>query len=145
MAGLLGELAATADAVVIDSPPLLAVADAGILASQVTGTVLVTHIGRTRLSALAQAAEVVNKAGGNLLGVVLNRLDISQNGYYSSYYSYYNYNYHYYHYSHYTDDTGPGGGHRAHAPRPWWQRVLRAAPDVSRLARRHGSPPGADQ
>jgi non-specific protein-tyrosine kinase len=89
MVELLEVLGAQADAVVLDSPPVLAVADASILASLVAGTILVVESGRTRLGACAQAAESVKKTGGNLLGVVLNRVNSRQannGGYY--YYAY---------------------------------------------------------
>ena len=88
MARLLEEASARADVVILDSPPLLAVADSSILASLVTGTILVVQAGHTRLGACKQAAEAIGRTGGNLLGVVLNRLDIKRAGYYGGYYQY---------------------------------------------------------
>jgi capsular exopolysaccharide synthesis family protein len=140
MERLIEELSTLADAVVLDSPPLLAVADASILASLVTGTVLVSHVGKTRLSALAQAVDTVNKAGGNLLAVVLNRLILGRGGYYGSYYGYYNY--HYYHYSNYGEDEeaphSHGGGRRSSHRLALLQRqrTMRPAGPVRRMAMR---------
>ncbi len=83
MVELLKELSQRVDMVILDSPSLFEVVDAGILASLVTGTILVVEAGRTPREACARAAEMINKAGGNLLGVVLNRLKSKRAGVYS--------------------------------------------------------------
>jgi len=113
MAHLLDELSAHADIVILDSPPILAVTDAGILAGMVTGTILVAEAGETRLEAFAQGAELVKKTGGNLLGIVLNRLHSKHGGYY-----YYHYNYYSrygYGYGENGDGAGNGKGDARHA------------------------------
>jgi capsular exopolysaccharide synthesis family protein len=75
------------DLLVVDSPPLHAVTDAAILASHVTGTLIVIDAGRTRRGALRQAKEALDRVGARLLGAVLNRLsERARGGYY--YYSY---------------------------------------------------------
>ncbi len=76
------------DVVVIDSPPVLPVADAVMLAGQVDRVLLVLENGETHRSAAAQAIERLTSAGGKILGAVLNQIDPRANGYYS-YYSYY--------------------------------------------------------
>ncbi|HHX66392.1 MAG TPA: CpsD/CapB family tyrosine-protein kinase [Chloroflexi bacterium] len=89
MAELLDELSTQVDSVVIDSPPLLAVADSSILANLVSGTILVVEAGSTPLGACARAIDLIKRAEGNLLGVVLNRLNprqVSHGSYY--YYTY---------------------------------------------------------
>ncbi len=113
MAHLLDELSAHADIVILDSPPILAVTDAGILAGMGTGTILVAEAGETRLEAFAQGAELVKKTGGNLLGIVLNRLHSKHGGYY-----YYHYNYYSrygYGYGENGDGAGNGKGDARHA------------------------------
>lgn len=113
MAHLLDELSAHADIVILDSPPILAVTDAGILAGMVTGTILVAEAGETRLEAFAQGAELIKKTGGNLLGIVLNRLHNKRGGYY-----YYHYNYYSrygYGYGENGDGAGNGNGDARHA------------------------------
>jgi Mrp family chromosome partitioning ATPase len=57
--------------VVIDSPPLLAVTDAAVLASAVDGVVLVVSAKRTKTSAARSAASTIERVGGRVLGVVL--------------------------------------------------------------------------
>jgi capsular exopolysaccharide synthesis family protein len=67
--------------VVLDSPPLLNVADTRILASKVDATVLVVNSGDTPRQAVQYAGAQVRSAGANLLGVVLNNIDVRFNDY----------------------------------------------------------------
>jgi non-specific protein-tyrosine kinase len=75
---LLAELSNEADAVIINVPPINAVADAMILAGQVDGLLLVVDLGRTRRTALTQAVEYLHEVNANILGTVLNRLAVTQ-------------------------------------------------------------------
>lgn len=88
MGALVEALSGQADIVIFDSPPVLAVTDAVVLARQVDGVLLVVDAGHTKEHALAAAASELQKTGGNVLGVALNRLD-SRRGYYYYYYYYY--------------------------------------------------------
>ena len=74
------------DYIIIDSPPLLAVTDASILAAQVDATVLVASSGVTRRDLALQAIEKLKRAKSRLLGVVLNQMPIDKKSYYGSYY-----------------------------------------------------------
>lgn len=78
------------DLVLFDSPPILAVTDAGIIAAQVGGTILVTD-SDTHRSAATQAREEVERAGGVIIGGVVNRSDrfSSPYSYYGHYRGYY--------------------------------------------------------
>jgi capsular exopolysaccharide synthesis family protein len=62
--------------VVLDSPPLLTVADSRILASLADATVLVVKGGGTPRQEVQYAASQARSAGANLLGVVVNNLDV---------------------------------------------------------------------
>ena len=95
MGEVLQELVGLADVVLLDSPPLFAVADARILASLATGVILVVQAGRTSMTACIEAQETLKTVGGALLGVVLNRLRLKRGGYGYSYYGGYYYNYYY--------------------------------------------------
>jgi capsular exopolysaccharide synthesis family protein len=81
-------LAASAEFVIVDSPPLQAVTDAAILSSLVDGTVLVVDAGRTRSGAVRNGRESLAKVGARVLGVTLNRMSESMSGDYY-YYDYY--------------------------------------------------------
>lgn len=76
------------DLLVIDTPPILAASDATILANHVDGIVMVAVSGKTRLPSIARAIERVQSVGGNLLGLVINRLTARSGGYYYRYYEY---------------------------------------------------------
>lgn len=83
---LLNELSTIYDVIILDTPPVLSVADSQVLANVVDGVVLVVHSGSTDKEAAIKAKEQLSKAKGKLLGVVLNRKEIKGN---SSYYYYY--------------------------------------------------------
>lgn len=78
-------LMASAEFIVIDSPPLQAVTDAAILSALVDGTVLVVDAGRTRTGAARNGREALAKVGARVLGVTLNRLTQSMSGDYYYY------------------------------------------------------------
>lgn len=86
MAALVERLESEADAVLFDSPPSLAVADASVLATQTDGVLLVADAGRTRPNRAAEAVERLRQVGANLVGVALNRLRPERGDYYSYYY-----------------------------------------------------------
>jgi len=74
------------DLLIFDTPPVLAVTDAQILAHQCDGTVLVIESGGTEIEAAVKAKELLEAANAKLLGVVLNKRKYRQGQYY--YYQY---------------------------------------------------------
>ena len=82
------ELAELADVVVIDTPPVLAVTDATILAAKADGVILVNALGQTRRDAAMRSKQTLEGVGARLLGVVLNKVRASSDSYfyYSKYY-----------------------------------------------------------
>src|SRR6185436_11555553 len=74
MKKLLEEAKERADLVLIDSPPVLAVADCLPLTAQVDGVLLVTRFGTTQRRSALRAKETLEKVGANLIGVVVNGL-----------------------------------------------------------------------
>lgn len=73
------------DLVIFDTPPVLAVTDATILANIVDGSLLVVRSGQTEIESAKAAKEALEPANGKLLGTVLN--DREKKG--SNYYYYY--------------------------------------------------------
>lgn len=69
--------------VLIDSPPLLPVSDALVLASKVDGTLLVCQSGKTRRRDAARAAELMAQVESSLMGSILN--SVSPQGTYGGY------------------------------------------------------------
>lgn len=82
-----------ADMLVIDTPPMLVVADAAVIASRLDGVLMVIKPGATRITAARQSIEQLRRAKANLLGVVLNDINIKRDGYYGGYYHSYQYRY----------------------------------------------------
>ncbi|MGE5264855.1 MAG: polysaccharide biosynthesis tyrosine autokinase [Acidobacteriota bacterium] len=74
------------DMVIFDTPPCLPRTDAAILARHLDGVVFVLAANLTRRDSALRAKEVITRAGGKIIGVVLNRIPRS-NSYYSYYYS----------------------------------------------------------
>lgn len=85
---LLEKLTEMADIVLVDSPPTLMVADAALLSSIVDGVVLVIKSAKTKIDAIKQAKERLEKANARIVGTVLNAVENSH-GYYYYNYSYY--------------------------------------------------------
>ena len=85
LARLLEALQKRADLIILDSPPLLIVADAAILAKRADGTLLIFQSGSTRTDAARRAVEHLGKVGVTPLGAVVNNLQPSRvRGYYGS-------------------------------------------------------------
>ena len=68
-------LKAQFDFVVIDAPPILPVADAGILAAQADGVLLVVQAGKTQRRTVLQAHEHVKMMKAKLLGCILTHME----------------------------------------------------------------------
>jgi len=85
MAELLKEMKQQFDMIIFDTPPILAVADAQILANQVDGTILVVSSGKTEKDAALKSKELLSNAQGKLLGVVLNNRKVEEGNYYYYY------------------------------------------------------------
>lgn len=80
------------DLVLIDSPPILGVSDASVLASEVDLTMIVVQHRKLPRNMLVRVKQAIENVGGTVLGVVLNNVDVrsdSQYQYYTSYYTYY--------------------------------------------------------
>ena len=77
------------DYVFFDSPPIMGVSDASVLASEVDMALLVIQYRKYPQAMTVRAKQMVEKVGGNLLGVVLNNINISQDSYYYYYSGYY--------------------------------------------------------
>jgi len=102
MKDLIAELKQRYDFVFFDSPPLMGVSDASILASEVDLTLQVIQYRRYPQPMNIRAKQLIEKVGGNLVGIVLNNINMSQD---ESYYYYSGY-YHDYYYSKSQEQAG---------------------------------------
>ncbi|MDO9391117.1 MAG: polysaccharide biosynthesis tyrosine autokinase [bacterium] len=97
------------DLVLFDSPPVITVTDTAVLSPQVDGLVLVVKSHATDKRALLRAKTILTNLKANILGVVLNKIELS--GLAGSYDYYYHYNYYY------ADDGAKKKRDRQHK---WW-------------------------
>jgi capsular exopolysaccharide synthesis family protein len=80
----LEQLSSSFDWIIVDSPPLLPLADASVWARAVDGTLLVTRQGKTEKGQLKRGIEMLDKS--NLVGVVINDCSVAnQSNYYQRY------------------------------------------------------------
>ena len=92
MSQLLSEVNKRFDIVLFDSPPVLGVSDASLLVSKVDATLVVLQPSKMPLKALLRMRSVIQNVGGQIMGLVMNNVDISSDSqyqYYTTYYSYY--------------------------------------------------------
>ena len=68
--------------VILDSSPLLTLADSRIVASLVDGVLMVVKSGATPRDQVMQSQAGIRSAGANLIGVVLNSVTLHTKGYY---------------------------------------------------------------
>lgn len=73
------------DLVIFDTPPVLAVTDAQVLANQCHGSILVVSSGTTEIESAQKAKELLQSAKGKLLGVILNNREVKDTSYYYYY------------------------------------------------------------
>ncbi len=95
---LLRNLSEAFDYVILDTPPLLGVADARILAAKADRVLYVVQWNKTPTSAAQSAIEILQECGANVAGVILSKVNVKQQARYgygdsSDYFNYYR---HYY-------------------------------------------------
>ena len=82
MREILNELARHFELVVVDSPPIVAVADARLLASQVDASIMVVRWARTPREVVSLAIKQLQESGANISGIVLSLVDSKKHAQY---------------------------------------------------------------
>ena len=82
---LLDSLKETYDYILLDSPPILGVTDAAILAGETDGVLLVVQYRKYPKIISLRAKRMIENAGGHLMGAVLNNINIMRDDYYYYY------------------------------------------------------------
>jgi capsular exopolysaccharide synthesis family protein len=98
------------DMILIDSPPVNVVADPLMLSSLVDGVLVIIEANATSRSLVARTRDLLIEVNANVLGAVVNKLNVRRAGY----------GYYYYDYGYYGEREGPPGpgGPRPPAPGP---------------------------
>lgn len=77
------------DYVILDTPPLGSVIDSAIIAKECDGVAIVIAANSISYKFAARIKEQLSRAGCKILGVILNKVDMSNNSYYGKYYGKY--------------------------------------------------------
>ena len=88
MRRLLDIVSKTFTHIVIDSPPIASFTDGVLIASLVDGVILVVHGGKTSRQVVRRSRQTLNEIGAKIIGVVLNRAEVSPHDYYNYRYKY---------------------------------------------------------
>jgi capsular exopolysaccharide synthesis family protein len=92
MTELISNLRKEFDFILFDSPPIMSVTDAVVLATLVDGVVIVIKSGETPRFPIQQAIEQLSEVDARIVGAILNNMDFENRSYYYHYYKHY-YNY----------------------------------------------------
>ena len=95
MGSLIAELRQVADFVILDTAPVLLVADALALVPLVDGVLFVSDADGTSRGAVAHAREQMDQVNAPVIGAILNNFDPTRARYYGYYYGYRGYRYRY--------------------------------------------------
>lgn len=97
MSQLIAEVESMYDFILFDTPPLIAVSDAKILAPKIKNVLVVIRSGKTNYQIIQDAKERLEKVDARLVGAVLNGVETKKG------YGYY-YRYNYYYNNYYSED-----------------------------------------
>lgn len=89
---LLADVKSRFDLVLIDSPPIIGVSDASVLAAEADMTIIVVQHRKLPRQMLLRVKQTIEQVGGKVAGAVFNNVDVESDktyGYYTSYYGYY--------------------------------------------------------
>jgi len=135
---LLGDLRSVADYVLLDTPPILAVADGLILGPKSDGIVVVVDASATLRGAAAGVREQLEQVGGNIIGGIFNNFDpASSKSYANDYRTYYPYRY--------LEEPETKRGRARPTPAPAPDEIWDESRDASSSALAPGPSPEPDQ
>ena len=86
---LLSNLKKRFDLLIIDSPPVIPASDALLIAPQADGVLLLVKPGQVNRNMISNVVEQMRSAQANIVGVILNQVDMQKEGYYKYYNKYY--------------------------------------------------------
>jgi capsular exopolysaccharide synthesis family protein len=121
--GVLDQLRAKYDFVIIDTPPVLAVSDPAVVAPRVDGVLLVFRMTKKARPTAERAREQLAALGANVIGVIVNGTGRQQDDGYGYGYNYgygyqYQYQYEYEYADNYSDDGLESPSSYGELPRP---------------------------
>lgn len=91
---LIASLKTKYDVVLIDTPPLVGISDSSIIAKETDGAIIVVQYRKYPRDMLIKAKGMIEALGVNVVGAVLNNINVMRDDYYYYYHSYYSDYYH---------------------------------------------------
>ena len=82
MEDLINEFKKLYDYVILDTPPILVVADGQILSTKVDGTILVARAEKTKKDSIINAKKLLDKVKANIIGTVFNGVEVKKGNHY---------------------------------------------------------------
>lgn len=82
---LLEERSKVYDHIIVDSPPVTSFSDSTVIASMVDGVLMVVQGSKNSQEAVRNSAKLLRQVGARIVGVVLNKVNVRTEAYYSSY------------------------------------------------------------
>ena len=89
MQDVLNELAEKYDYVLIDTPPILSFTDAAVIAGKADGVILLMESGKVKPALAKEAKQILEHTKSNIIGVILNRVEVDTSPGTPSYYNLY--------------------------------------------------------
>ncbi|MDF2484870.1 MAG: CpsD/CapB family tyrosine-protein kinase [Herbinix sp.] len=86
---VLDQLCKDYDYVIMDMPSITTSVDANVIASKMDGVILVTEYAKTDLSSVRESWDILNKSGGNIAGIILNKINTAEYGHIKKNFDYY--------------------------------------------------------
>lgn len=80
MANLLDELRPLYDLIILDCPPVLAIAESRVLSMLADGTVIVARAGKTSAKAVDAVLDQLSAVGSGVIGIILNCVEVKSAG-----------------------------------------------------------------
>ena len=77
------------DYIVLDMPSTTTSVDANVMANKMDGIILVSEYAKTYIRSIRESRDILNKSGGNILGIVLNKINTSEYGHMMKNFDYY--------------------------------------------------------
>ena len=86
---LLEQLEQDYDYIILDMPSITTSVDANVMANKMDGVILISEYAKTDSRSIREAKEILNKSGGNILGIILNKVKDSEYGHIMKNFDYY--------------------------------------------------------